>query len=182
MRNLNISNNDLIYEELCAQGKAVELIDSEIYYSSFTSKAHNKIATRIAAKLDDHFYSTPSVVYSEQIEVILDENKVKPDVFVVCPEDDSIKTKGDSILTVPTLIFEVVSKSNASLDTLTKMELYARYKVEEYCLVYQDGSVVQLILEDNLFRPVKVYNPNDTYTSLAFPNLSFPLDRIFHNI
>lgn len=182
MRKLNELDNQLIYEELCKQGKLVEIIDNEIYYSSFTSKVHNKITLRLAAKLDEFFYDKKCDVYSEQIEVILDESKVKPDIFVVCPENEIIETKGESIVTVPTLIMEVVSKGNASLDTLTKMELYARYGVKEYCLVYQDGSVVQLILEENLFKAIKVYNREEIYKSKAFNELEIDLKRIFYGI
>ena len=182
MRKLNEADNELIYEELCEQGKNVELIDNEIYCSSFPSKIHNKITMRITAKLDDFFYKKPCDVYSEQIEVILEKSKIKPDVFVVCPKDNTIETKGESILTVPSLIIEVVSKSNASLDTLTKMELYARYGVEEYCLIYQDGSLVQLKLEENLFRTIKVYGKNDIYKSIKFEGLEIDLSRIFYDI
>ena len=182
MRKLNEVDNNLIYQELCAQGKDVELIDNEIYYSSFTSKTHNKITMRFTAKLDDFFYKKHCEVYSEQIEVILDESKVKPDVFVVCSKNEIIKTKGESIIIVPSLIIEVVSKGNASLDTLTKMELYARYGVEEYCLVYQDGSLVQLKLEENLFRTIKVYERNDIYKSIKFEGLEIDLARVFYDI
>lgn len=49
--------------------------------------------------------------------------------------------KGQSFLTIPTLIFEVVSPSNASLDTITKMELYAKFGIKEYNLIYQEGII-----------------------------------------
>ncbi|MGL5616850.1 MAG: Uma2 family endonuclease [Sarcina sp.] len=61
------------------------------------------------------------------MEVILENDRVKPDVFVVCKDINKEFNKiGQSFLTIPSLIFEVVSHSNASLDTITKMELYAK--------------------------------------------------------
>ena len=118
-------------------------INSKSIEVHFTSKNHNAITIRLSSKLDDFFFDKKCRVFSEQIEVILNESsKVKPDVFVVCPNDDGkFEERGESYLTVPTLIFEVVSESNAKLDTIEKMNLYSIYGVKEYCLVYQDGRV-----------------------------------------
>lgn len=182
MNKLLRENNEILYEELCKQGKLVELIDSEIYYSSFTSKIHNKLTMRLSSELDRYFRDKSCEVYSEQIEVILGENKVKPDIFVVCGKDEKISSKGESILTTPTLIMEVVSKSNASLDTITKMDLYARYEIPEYCLVYQDGSIVQMILEDGIYRANKIYDKDSIYISSAFPEIKINLAEIFYGL
>lgn len=174
-----------IYEMLCkTTDEKVEMINGNIYCSSFTSKNHNTITGRLFARLDDYFYGKPCKVFSEQIEVILSENsKVKPDVFVVCPNDEGqFKEMGQSYLTIPTLIFEVVSESNAKLDTIEKMNLYSIYGVKEYCLVYQDGRIEQYILHNDYYRVANVYMAKELYKSLVFENLEIDLNRIYSDI
>ncbi|MGL4992216.1 MAG: Uma2 family endonuclease [Sarcina sp.] len=182
MNKLLKENNQTLYEELCKQGKLVELIDNHIYWNNFNSKIHNKLTMRLSAEFDKYFRDKPCEVYSEQIEVILGDNKIKPDIFVVCGENEKINSKGESILTIPKLIIEVVSKSNASLDTITKMDLYSRYLIEEYCLIYQDGSIVQMILEDGIYRANKIYTKDTVYISTTFPNIKIDLSDIFYGL
>ncbi|MGL4850592.1 MAG: Uma2 family endonuclease [Clostridium sp.] len=178
------SNNEAIYEELCRSfnGK-VELLDGEIICSSFTSVNHNKITIGLSGKIQDFLFGKNCEVYSEQIELLLGEDKFKPDVFVVCPKDnDEIKRKGESILEIPTIIFEVVSDSNASLDTIKKMYLYAVHGVKEYNLIYQDGTLTQYKLYEDYYRPFRIYNRNEVYKSIEMEDLEIDLNRIFYFI
>ncbi|MGL5616474.1 MAG: Uma2 family endonuclease [Sarcina sp.] len=178
-------DNKEIYETLCkTTDDKVEMINNEIYCSSFTSKNHNIITGRLFAKLDDFLYGKPCKVFSEQIEVILSEDsKVKPDIFVVCPnETGEFEELGQSYITVPILIFEVVSESNAKLDTIEKMNLYSTYGIKEYCLVYQDGRIEQYILHNDYYRVANVYSSKDIYKSIVFENLEIDLNRIFSDI
>lgn len=177
-------NNELVYEELCKSfnGK-VELIDGEIICSSFTSVNHNKITIGISGKIQDFLFGKSCEVYSEQIELLLGEDKFKPDIFVVCPKgDNEIKRKGESILEKPTIIFEVVSDSNASLDTIKKMYLYAVHGIKEYNLIYQDGTLTQYKLYGDYYRPFRIYNKNEIYKSIEMEGLEIDLNRIFYFI
>lgn len=174
-----------IYETLCkATNEKVEMINGNIYCSSFTSKNHNTITIRLSSKLDDYFFDKKCKVFSEQIEIILNENsKVKPDVFVVCPnEAGEFEEVGQSYLTIPTIIFEVVSESNAKLDTIEKMNLYSTYGVKEYCLVYQDGKIEQYILYNDYYRVANIYTDKDIYKSIVFKDLEIDLKRIYTGI
>ncbi len=102
---------------------------------------------------------------------------------MVCPkEDGKFEEAGQSYLTVPTLIFEVVSESNAKLDTIEKMNLYSIYGVEEYCLVYQDGRIEQYILHNDYYRVSNIYNNTDRYKSVVFKDLEIDLNRIYLDI
>ncbi|MGL5575604.1 MAG: Uma2 family endonuclease [Sarcina sp.] len=175
-------NNEVIYEELCKSfdGK-VELIDGEVVCSSFTSMNHNKITIGISGKIQDFLFGKSYEVYSEQIELLLGDDKFKPDIFVVCPkENNEIKKKGESILEIPAVIFEVVSDSNASLDTIKKMYLYAIHGIKEYNLVYQDGTLTQYKLFGDYYRPFKIYNKKDIYKSIELKGLEIDLNRIFY--
>lgn len=60
-------------------------------------------------------------MYTESIEVIFRSNeevyKYKPDVYVMCEEQTR---QGESFTSAPRIIFEVISKSTASHDYITK--------------------------------------------------------------
>lgn len=119
-------------------------------------------------------------VYTESIEVIFRNNeevyKYKPDVFVMC--DDSTRD-GESFTSSPKIIFEVISKSTASHDYITKLDVYQRFGVLEYNLVEQEGYIVQYSLIDNQYKITNVFKDEDDYTSTVFPNISINLKDIF---
>lgn len=175
-------------EEFLEEEKQVdyplEYVGGYIYAKSFTSMKHNRIINKISARLEDYFEDKTCSVFSEQIEVILGSDRVKPDVFVVCKGmNDKLKTKGQSLITVPDIIFEVVSPSNASLDTIIKMELYAKFGIKEYNLVYQEGTIQQYKLNEfGVYYLNKSYSIEHTYNSLVFEDLEFNVSRIFKNL
>ena len=165
----------------------LEFIGGYIYAKSFSSIKHNKIVGRINAKLDDYLDRKPCEVFSEQIEVLFGENgeNTKPDIFVVCRnEEGDFKRKGQSFLTIPSLIFEVVSPSNSRLDTVIKMDLYSTYGVKEYCLVYQEGIIQQYRLNEEYgtYYLNAAYNLDDTYKGYVFDKFSMNLKDIFKNL
>ena len=167
----------------------VEYASGTILLSSSTSINHNLIIKRILIESDRYFRKMPCETFSEAIEVIMDQNNrkynFKPDVFVMCRDDDKedFDKKGQSLVGVPSLIFEVVSNGNAGHDTLYKRKAYAECGVLEYCLVYQDGKIEQLELKDNEYYQVSaIYSKSDIYKSLVYEGLEFSLDDIFYNL
>lgn len=162
----------------------LEFVNFSIYAKSFTSVTHNTIVNRINARIDSFLFKKPCRVFSEQIEVILGKDRVKPDVFVVCKDkDDKFNMRGQSFLTIPSLVFEVVSPSNASLDTVEKMSLYARFGIKEYNLVYQEGMVHQYVLNEfGSYYAKNSYKINDIYKSLALEGLEIDLNRVFEDL
>lgn len=171
-------------EEFLEEEKKVEYpleyLNGYIYAKSFTSIEHNTIISNIMADLVYYLKGKDCRAFSEQIEVIMGKDRVKPDIFVVCKENNEFKKKGQSFLTIPTMIFEVVSKSNSSLDTITKMELYAKFGVKEYNLVYQEGYVQQYKLtEDETYYLNKAYDIRDEYKSIEFEDFTCRLQEIF---
>ncbi|MGL4873273.1 MAG: Uma2 family endonuclease [Clostridium sp.] len=162
----------------------LEFINGYIYAKSFTSINHNRIVNRINAKIDEYLGEKPCMVLSEQIEVVLGEDRVKPDVFVVCKNNrNEYERIGQSFITKPTLIFEVVSHSNARLDTVTKMDLYAKHEIEEYNLVYQEGEIHQYKLNEyGVYYLNKSYKKDDVYKSIALENLEININNVFKGL
>ncbi|MGL5616812.1 MAG: Uma2 family endonuclease [Sarcina sp.] len=164
----------------------VEYANGTILLSSSTSINHNILVQRLIINLGSFFKGKQCRVFSEAIEVIInfDNNKYnfKPDVFVICKnEEGKFNKKGQSIIGVPNLIFEVVSKGNANHDTLYKRKAYAECGVKEYCLVYQDGIVEQLELKGDFYEPKGFFKEGE-YESIVFEGLKFSIDELFDDL
>lgn len=149
----------------------------EIIMHSDTSIKHNEIVVNIAAYLKLFFKGSKCKVRVEQIEVIFEENyKYKPDVFVIC---DDATNRGESYTSPPKLIFEVISKSTANHDYITKLAVYQKYKVLEYNIVEQNANIVQYGLIDGMYQIVNTFHKGDIYTSYIFKDLKIDIEDIF---
>ncbi|EES50126.1 Uma2 family endonuclease [Clostridium botulinum] len=178
-KNMHYTEDD--FEEIQANynGKA-EYSNGYIVLSSNTSIAHNKIISRLNYKLMAFLDNSKCDVYTESIEVIFKNNeevyKYKPDVFVMC--EDSTR-QGESFTSAPKIIFEVISKSTASHDYITKLDVYQRFGVLEYNLVEQEGYIVQYSLIDRQYKITNVFKDKDSYVSTVFKDMSINLKDIF---
>ena len=159
----------------------VEFEDGHILVSSLNSIIHNLLIKRISRNLDKYLNPKGCDSFTESIEIILDKDekiyRFKPDIFIL--SKDQLNIVGQSIKGTPSLIFEVISKSNFIHDTVYKRKYYADCGVLEYCLVYQDGSIEQLRLEEGMYRVINILKENDIYNSIAFPGVNFKLNDIF---
>ncbi len=73
--------------------------------------------------------------------------------------------KGESFLTPPKIIFEILSKSTSKLDKGAKYYTYEKYGVLEYNLVDQNGFIIQHTLIDGLYEITNTFKKGDKYTS-----------------
>ena len=162
-------------------GKKVEFGNGHILMSSPTSIIHNLLIKRISRNLDKYLNPKGCDSFTESIEIIVDKDekiyRFKPDIFILLKEQLNIV--GQSIKGTPSLIFEVISKSNFIHDTVYKRKYYADCGVLEYCLVYQDGSIEQLRLEEGMYRVINILKKEEIYNSIAFPGVNFKLNDIF---
>ena len=160
-------------------GKA-EYCNGHVVLSSSTSIKHNEIITNLSFNLTSYLKGSKCKAYTESIEVIFRKDnevyKFKPDVFVEC-EDAS--REGQSFTSAPKIVFEVISKSTASHDYITKLDIYQRFGVQEYNIVEQDGHIVQYTLTEGQYRISNTFKDNDTYVSTFFEGLKIKLEDIF---
>ena len=160
-------------------GKA-EYDNGYIFLSSNTSIRHNEIKSNILANLTLFLRGSNYKAYDEQIEVIFKNDqetyKYKPDVFIMCKD---ATRNGESFTSSPKIIFEVISKSTASHDYITKLAVYQKFGVLEYNLVEQNGHIIQYALEDGAYFIKDTFKGEDTYISSFFPELKINLKDIF---
>ncbi|HJW85965.1 MAG TPA: Uma2 family endonuclease, partial [Candidatus Brocadiaceae bacterium] len=80
------------------------------------------------------------------IDVVLDDDEVyQPDIVFVTRGRLGI-IKKDAIHGVPDLIIEIVSPSSVFYDTVEKKEIYRKYGVNEYWLVFPDEKAIEVFV------------------------------------
>lgn len=157
-----------------------EYLNGEILFSSKTSQNHNRIVRRILTKLDVFFDGSKCEPFSEQIEVIFkNENEqynLFPDIFVMC---DNAKTVGESFVSTPDVIFEVVSPNYSDNDYFIKARIYQKFGVNEYNIVEPNRGITQYALVDGNYGTPRVYGAGEVYKSYCFKELKIDLKDIF---
>lgn len=120
--------------------------------------------------------------WSEQIRIDLskmtDSPSMKfaePDIFV----GTDLIWKGEVLISNPSFIVEVLSRSTMSTDLNEKVDLYKSIGVSEYLIVNPRGVMT---LHD--FKSDKVYSFSygDSFIVNSVPNLSFNCEEIFNKV
>ena len=124
-----------------------EIIEGVAYNMSPAPKVkHQKISGNIFFELKSQIRKNKlrCDIYEAPTDVVLDEyNVVQPDIFIVC---DKNKITEDNIKGSPDLIIEIVSKATAYKDTKIKKDLYERFGVKEYILIYPELEIAERFL------------------------------------
>ena len=146
-----------------------EIIDGVAYNMSPASKVkHQKISINFVEKLILQKNRLNGCdLFSAPTDVVLDEyNVVQPDIFIVC---DKNKITEDNIKGAPDLVVEIVSPSTAYKDTKIKKDLYERFGVKEYIIVFPDFFMVErYILKDGAYGVPGRFNWDETLKIQTF--------------
>ena len=182
------SNTRHTYEEFLEITKdiqRVEFIEGQIFYMSTPSVQHQKILGEMFLALKGYFKDGKCDVLFAPLDIILENEEIKnkksvqPDIMVIC---DKSKYKENTYEGVPTMIIEITSPSNASQDTITKLNLYERFKVPEYWIVSpKNKSVTVYKYEDDIqsYGENTIYTKDDVVKSETFKEFSIALKKIF---
>ena len=123
----------------------VELIDGKVVMMSPRPRPkHNRVITRISSIFERYLEGKPCIVYSDGVDVHLDEkNSFIPDVMIICSHDIIHE---DAIYGAPDLVVEVLSPSTMNYDRGAKLQTYGRSGVREYWIVSPLGRTVEVYL------------------------------------
>ena len=107
---------------------------------------HNKVAGNIHNIFRNYLKKRPCEVYFE-VDVHLTKNdKVVPDIVVVCNKDI---IKANAIYGAPDLVVEVLSRSTRARDKGYKLNLYEKSGVREYWIVDAQNLSIDVYLPEN---------------------------------
>ena len=158
-----------------------QIINGEEVLSPSPFLPHQRISRKLLRILDD--FAEPRAlgeVFHAPLDVIFEDNfnVLQPDVMFICKAKESILQ--DWVRGVPDLVVEIVSKGSKRLDTVVKKEIYQRYGVSEFWLIFPEKALLEVYeLRENKFHLCGVYHAEDQVKSPILPGLSFTLGSIF---
>ena len=156
-----------------------EIIDRVAYaMTPAPTTTHQSILRKMGSRIDRFFTGKTCVPFLAPTDVVFNEsNIVQPDIFVVC---DKSKITEANIQGAPDLIVEILSPGTILKDKREKKALYEKFGVREYILVYPDAEIVErFILSSGRYGAPDIFNWDEPFVSLAFPDMSVNLWEIF---
>jgi Uma2 family endonuclease len=128
----------------------VQIIDGIEFEMPSPFTKHQKIS-RILQRFLENFITERNLgeIYYAPCDVIFQEhiNRVQPDLIYISNENNHIIQ--DFIRGVPDLLVEIVSKSTFYTDTEKKKELYERFGVKEYWIVFPEYQSIEVFTLEN---------------------------------
>ena len=156
-----------------------EIIDGQAYCMSPSPKIKHQVISRNflwefgrqrkKLKNCSLFEAPTDVVFDE-------ENVVQPDIFIVC---DKKKIKELNIQGAPDLIIEITSPNTELKDKREKKNLYEKYQVKEYIIVFPEREYLErYFLENKKYLSPEIFNWDEKFKLKIF-DIKFNLWEIF---
>lgn len=115
---------------------------------------HQKVSRLLQRIIEDFLLQNGlGELFNAPLDVIFEEgiNRVQPDLIYISDENKGIIK--DWIRGVPDLLVEVVSKGSFYIDTVDKKEIYQKYGVKEYWIIFPEYDTIEVFsLEDEGYK------------------------------
>ena len=83
-------------------------------------------------------------VFYAPIDIVFDDDEVfQPDIVFIKSERQNIIGK-NAIQGIPDIIVEIVSPSSTFYDTIEKKDIFRKYGVKEYWIIFPDEKVIEI--------------------------------------
>lgn len=171
------------YQELCElppDGNRYELFEGKVYAVPSPDFLHQRTLGRLFRLFADAIRDRSEVIIAPMDVVLGEDAAYQPDLIFIREQNREIIK--NVIQGSPDLVVEVLSSSTMKRDRGPKMEIYARYRIEEYWLVDLDQRAVEIYRLDKeaeAFRLVETCRTADSATSPLLPTLSVDVDSLF---
>lgn len=161
------------YIENLPEDVRAELIDGQIYFFAAPKIVHQRILTKLSARLDHYIEekegNCQTLVSPVAVRLDCDDKTwLEPDIIVVCDED---KLREDACYGAPDLVVEIASLSTRQRDYGIKMQKYRAAGVKEYWIVDLEKKIVFVCwFEDEGWN--NLYSFEDEISFHLFPELT----------
>jgi Uma2 family endonuclease len=183
-------NNSYTYKDYLEwpEQERWELIEGVAYnMTPSPSRSHQKISAALFNALYQYLKGRNCEVYYAPFDVRLPEGDeedhqiktvVQPDLVVIC---DPSKLDEKGCQGSPDLIMEILSPSTASIDYISKLELYEKNQVSEYWIIHPLDKIVMVyrLLENGNYGRAEVYSEKNSVNVGIFDDLVIDLKEIF---
>lgn len=158
-----------------------EVLEGELKMAPASNTVHQSVSRNLEFLIWSFVKKkgTGQVFYAP-IDVVLDDDVVlQPDIVYVSNDNLNIICK-NAIQGTPDLAIEIVSPSSVFYDTVEKKEVYRKYGVVEYWLVFPDEKVVEVfVLENEKYKEFCRAKKKGTVISKLLSRLSIDLKEVF---
>ena len=158
-----------------------QLINGEEYMVPSPNTYHQKIIMNLIRLFDEYLQNNPTgEIFVSPLDVILKEgvNRLQPDLIFI--KNENLDIVQDWIQGVPDLVVEVVSQGTVTMDTITKKDIYEKYRVPEFWLVYPAYALIEvLVMEGSGYRLHASSENQNPVSSRLLTGLSMETARIF---
>ena len=169
------------YAALPDDGNRYEVLDGELVMAPAPTIGHQVGLLNLIFAVRQHVKSHKlGECYIAPCDIILDPRTVvQPDFIFVSNDRSSIVTE-KNIQGTPDLVVEVLSPSTIQRDRVTKLRLYARFKIPHCWLLDPMTRILEVFeLDGSSYRLTAAHAENETFTLTLFPELSIPLNDIW---
>ena len=152
--------------------------------NSVSNRMNNIIATNITIAVGSRVQGQKCELYVNDMPVKLDDKHVcYPDVVIVSGNPAFVDNQS-TMLTNPTVAFDVFSKNTSFQDKTEKLECYlAMASIREYVLIKEDEMRVEHYSKQNPKQWVyKIYNERDDVISLDSINCKVSIAEIYAQV
>ena len=124
-----------------------EIFNGELLMVPAPSTSHQSVSRNLEFLIWNYVKQKDlGKVFYAPTDVVLDGDEVfQPDIVFIKSANLHIIGK-DAIKGVPDLIVEIVSPSSTFYDTVEKKDVYEKYGVKEYWLVFPDERVIEIFI------------------------------------
>lgn len=153
-------------------GKKIASLCPNVIHHTFEIELYQHIKDHTKKYKLGHVFTIPlDVIFEEGI------NRVQPDLIYISDENKGIIK--DWIRGVPDLLVEVVSKGSFYIDTVDKKEIYQKYGVKEYWIVFPEYYTIEVFsLEDDGYKIFSKGTDDDVVKSKLLNGLEVKVSDI----
>ncbi len=168
-------------EDVIAPFDLTQIIEGEEIVTPSPFGKHQEIVFNLAFHVRRYAQENDlGKVFISPLDVILEENvnRLQPDVIFIKKENMGICR--DWIRGAPDMVVEVVSRGTLVMDTITKKDIYEKYKIPEYWIVVPElESVEVFVLRDNTYALFSSAEVKGTVASHIIEGFEIDINTIF---
>ena len=162
------------------EGEPVELLQGELVMSPAPRVRHQIVVGQLFTNLQSLGDKSGGLTILSPTDVVLsDDTILQPDLLYVAAGRRHIV--GDRVQGPPDLVIEILSEGAERRDTVTKLDLYAKYGVAEYWIVDPRAQTIEFLLLD-AGRYVVHTGLDNRYRSPRLPEIEFDLAAFWREV
>ena len=180
----------LSYEDYAAidDDRRYQVLEGELIVSPSPNRRHQRLVVRLTTALATYAEASGAgEVFVAPFDVVLRAERpatvLQPDVLFVAAARAEVVTAAN-VQGAPDLVVEVLSPSNARLDTVRKYKLYAAFGVREYWMLPLEFDRLEVVRlgDDGTFSRPLLHLPGDVLTSPLLPGFALPIAPLFEGL